>query len=230
MSELANLFHELGTAIDDKFGDTMFGNDLADMFTGLGDIAGFMDAYKGDLSPGIYAPLFLRTPNAAKCRSNEFLTSGVSVDCVVTEKNVFYTPAPYAAGRVVVKQSAGISIGCADGWTAIGEYCTHPDIPGAGVKAVVTFDGDTITSGGDSYNLRFNDHFTTENQSAPSPVGDGSHYIDDDTDGFNHWATIEARMGNGVYRQAAGFGDSLKVNVVWTLLDPTKYTHSNRKS
>ncbi|WP_372379610.1 fimbrial protein [Vibrio natriegens] len=223
LSELASLFDNLGTAIDDRFGDTMLGSDLAGLFSGLGEIAAWVDKKEGDESPQSYMPLFLRTPNAAKCRSTEAVSSGESIVCDVSEKNVFWTPAPYSAGQVVTDQSMYITLTCADGWSPQGEYCTSPSIPGVGVKAQVMFDGDTIVSGGERYKLIFKDHFTVENQSAPKPVGDGSHFIDDNDEGCS-LATIHCRMGDGLYHAEGGFGDSLTVQVTWSLLDPATFT------
>lgn len=224
LTELETLFDNLATAINDSiYSDTMLGSDLYQLFSGLSDVAGNAADNMGDETAGKYIPLLMRTPHAAKCRTEEAISDGESIACDVSERNAFWVSSPYAAGRIVDKQSLFITLTCAEGWTAEGEYCTHPSIPGSGVKAEITFDGDVITSGGDRYEMVYDDHFNVENQAAISNVGGGPHAIDDNDAGCSG-LTLACRMGDGLYHsQSAGFDGALDVNVTWSVLNPDLY-------
>ena len=224
LSELSVLFGDLAAKINDSiYSDTMLGSDLYQLFSGLSDVLDHASDNMGDETAGKYIPLIMRTPYAAKCRSEKATVSGESVACEVTERNAFWVSSPYAAGRIVDKHSLFITLTCADDWTAEGEYCTHPSMPGVGVKAEVTFDGDVITSGGEEYELVYNNHFNVENQSAPSNVGKGPHSIDDNDNGCSD-PTIYCRLGDGLYHsESAGFDGGLSANVTWALLHPDEY-------
>lgn len=225
LDELSTLFGNLATAINDSiYSDTMLGSDLYQLFDGLSDVLHQADQNMGDSTGGSYVPLFMRTPHAAKCRSKGPTVNGEAISCDVTETNVFWEATPYGAGRIVEKQSVYITLTCAEGWTAEGEYCTHPSIPGAGVKAEINFaNKDIFTSGGEREEFVYNDHFNVENQSATNNVGDGPHPIDDLDEGCSG-LTLDCRQGNGLYRShTGGFGD-LSVNVTWAILHPSEYS------
>ncbi len=224
LEELETLFDNLATAINDSiYSDTMLGSDLYQLFSGLSDVVNNAADNMGDEVSDKYIPLIMRTPHAAKCRSDEAISDGETIKCDVSERNAFWVANPYAAGRIVEKQSLFITLTCAEGWSAEGEYCTHPSIPGAGVKAEITFDGDVITSGGERYELVYDDHFNVENQSAINNVGGGAHAIDDNDKGCS-LATLNCRLGDGLYHsQSGGFDGAMTANVTWTLLNPDLY-------
>ncbi|WP_372379615.1 fimbrial protein [Vibrio natriegens] len=224
LSELSTLFGDLATRINDSiYSDTMLGSDLYQLFSGLSNVFDNAADNMGDEVSDKYIPLLMRTPHAAKCRSEGAISNGEAIECDVSERNAFWVPNPYAAGRIVQKQSLFITLTCAEGWSAEGEYCTHPSIPGAGVKAEITFDGDVITSGGERYELVYDDHFNVENQAAINNVGGGPHAIDDNDKGCS-LATLNCRMGDGLYHsQSAGFDGAMAVNVTWSLLHPAEY-------
>ncbi|EOC1853200.1 fimbrial protein [Vibrio parahaemolyticus] len=224
LEELATLFDNLATAINDSiYSDTMLGSDLYQLFSGLSDVIGNAADNMGDETAGKYIPLLMRTPHAAKCRTEGAISDGEAIECDVSERNAFWVSSPYAAGRIVEKQSLFITLTCAEGWSAEGEYCTHPSIPGAGVKAQITFDGDVITSGGERYELVYDDHFNVEKEALNHNGGGGPHAIDDNDAGCSE-PTLGCRMGDGLYHsESAGFDGALTVNVTWSLLHPAEY-------
>ncbi|WP_372379609.1 fimbrial protein [Vibrio natriegens] len=223
LEELATLFGNLATAINDSiYSDTMLGSDLYQLFSGLSDVIDNAADNIGDATSDKYIPLLMRTPHAAKCRSSEATSSGESIECDVSERNVFWVSSPYAAGQIVGDQTLYINLTCADDWTIQGEYCSHPSIPGLGVKAEILFDGNVISSGGEEYYLVWEDHFNVEDLSG-KPEGDGDIAIDDNDKGCN-LDTNNCKLGDGLYHTSgAALDGHLSVSVTWAMLNPELY-------
>ncbi|WP_337220029.1 fimbrial protein [Vibrio parahaemolyticus] len=227
LSQWSNIFTKLGQEIEARYGDSMLGGELAALFIGLGDIAADIDEVSNvDLSTRLYMPMLLRNPNGADCRSvnesgdQQLLTSGQPINCRTQEyTNAMYVRYPDWALYMVRYAHIKGKLSCAPGWTQEGEYCTNPDIPGAGVKAEIqTAFGRThytLTLNNGTQDMDMGKMYKTEGLTGIS--GGSGQWIDDNCSGPG--TAGDCHQGDGYYK------GNLPVNVTveWKMLDPLKY-------
>ncbi len=221
------LFTNLGQEIEARYGDTMLGGELAALFTGLGEIAADLDEVTNvDTSTRLYMPILLRNPNGADCRSvnesgdQQLLTSGQPIECQTQDfTNAMYVRYPDWALYMVRYAHIKAKLSCAAGWTQEGEYCTSPDIPGAGVKAEIqTAFGRkhyTLTLNNGQQDMDMGEMYSTEGLSGI-------------TDGHGQWIDdycVGTTSGSGCHQGDGYYKGTLPVNVTveWKMLNPMKY-------
>ncbi|EOX4945286.1 fimbrial protein [Vibrio alginolyticus] len=227
LDQWSTLFAKLGQEIEARYGDTLLGGELAALFTGLGDIAaGLSEVTNVDTSTRLYMPMLLRNPNGADCRSvnesgeQQLLTSGQTISCRTQDfTNAMYVRYPDWVLYMVRYAHIKAKLSCAPGWTQQGEYCTSPDIPGAGVKAEIqTAFGRkhyTLTLNNGQQDMDMGKMYKAEGLSGLT--GGSGQWIDDNCSGAG--TSGDCYAGDGYYK------GNLPVNVTveWKMLDPMKY-------